>query len=224
MTGLNFTIDGKLSRWQDRKETFIDADKIGHYGLRFADYADDCLRSIRHTGWFIDEYGEDKYRGCVFYLPGRDGYTLCVPGYQESSSGGYCVDLRDVRRDRDGDERKRDIAFTADSMAENAADVARDYNASWSLGNQYSDLVTAYRANRRERRQLVANLRAARDEMARLRIDSTWSRDLCRTIRAKIATLKEQSRDAYEAAQAILDANPYAVKDAFNDGAGMAVL
>ena len=76
--------------------------------------------SIRHTGWFCDEYGDgDKIRGIVILLPhGRymAGWSM-GKGMASTIEPGVFDDIVDAAR-------------VADSIAENAADNEREYQAS----------------------------------------------------------------------------------------------
>lgn len=79
-------------------------------------YCDEVATSIRHTGWFADDYQDDKFRGLVFRLPrGRGFLTGWTMGEGMSSVvDGYIYD----------DELS--AALAADSMAEKAADDERE--------------------------------------------------------------------------------------------------
>jgi len=82
-------------------------------------WCDDVVSSIRHTGWFIDDFGTgEKIRGIVVSLPhGRflAGWSM---GEGMASTVDSCVY-----------DSAEDAAFAADSMAEYAADNEREYRA-----------------------------------------------------------------------------------------------
>ena len=84
------------------------------------EWCDDVDTSIRHTGWFCDEYGDgDKIRGIVVLLPhGRymAGWSM-GKGMASTIEHGVFDDIVDAAR-------------VADSIAENAADNEREYQAS----------------------------------------------------------------------------------------------
>lgn len=242
-----YTSNGEIVRydWRSSELTFID--KPENMGLRVIGFADEIAKSdyahlsgIDHKGWYTDsEDQSDKFRGVVFQLPSRDGCAVYLSGYQDLDSrdrpnhGGYLVALRpkdwnigekgadDYRHDS---EAARQAARDADGLAESSSEEARDYSDSWRLGQEYADHIAESRGYRLERRKLMATLGAARRDMNRLAVKSPWVRELCQRICDDIADLKESARKAYDAAQKILSDNPYAVKDAFNDGAGSAVL
>lgn len=75
---------------------------------------------IRHTGWFIDDYGQDEtIRGIVFRLPHALGFLAgWSMGEGMASSVEYYVYDDEVA-----------AAHAADSLAENAAEEEREYRA-----------------------------------------------------------------------------------------------
>lgn len=78
-------------------------------------WADDVV-SLRHTGWFCDEYEDEKIRGIVARLP----HGRFLAGWSMGE---------DMASEVDGhiytDETS--AAYAADSMAEHAAELERDY-------------------------------------------------------------------------------------------------
>lgn len=72
---------------------------------------------IRHTGWFCDEWQDEKIRGLVFTLPRGRGF---LAGW---SMGESMISLVE----RYVYESATDAARAADSMAEKAADEEREY-------------------------------------------------------------------------------------------------
>lgn len=83
-------------------------------------WCDDVEGSIRHTGWFTDEYGDgEKIRGIVVYLP--HGRFMAGWSMGEGMASSVDADLYD-------DETA--AAFAADSMAETAAEKEREYQES----------------------------------------------------------------------------------------------
>ena len=72
---------------------------------------------IKHTGWWIDEYQEEKIRGFVIRLNHGRGF---LAGW--SMGEGMCAELDSyIYDDEDA------AAYAADSMAENAALAEREY-------------------------------------------------------------------------------------------------
>ena len=88
-------------------------------------WCDDVDTSIRHTGWFTDDYGTgDKIRGIVILLPhGRfmAGWSM-GEGMASTIEPGVFDDIVDAAR-------------VADSIAENAADNEREYQATQETEN-----------------------------------------------------------------------------------------
>lgn len=80
-------------------------------------WCDDVAQSIRHAGWFCDEHGDgSKIRGLVVYLP--HGRFMAGWSMGEGMASSVEEDIYD-------DETS--AAYTADSMAENAAEKEREY-------------------------------------------------------------------------------------------------
>jgi hypothetical protein len=89
----------------------------GAHGLRWQ-YADDAATTIRHTGWFCDDFQDSKIRGIVLRLPrGRGFLAGWTMGVGMASSFDYSPIFDD----------ERDAAFCADRMAESAAESEREY-------------------------------------------------------------------------------------------------
>jgi len=71
---------------------------------------------IRHTGWFADDYQDDKFRGLVFTLPKGRGF---LAGWTMGEGMSSFVE-------RDIYETAEDAAYAADSLAEDAAEDERE--------------------------------------------------------------------------------------------------
>lgn len=234
--------DGTQYDW--RKHRVVYVEQPADIGLRFIGWADEIAkRAVDHFGWFIqpEPFQDESYRGCVFQLPARAGLPVYVPGYakvaafgrHEMQESGYLVALRQIDRELGEKDDNQEYGYgrTVISCAIAADDIARrdasdemDYQTAWQLGNQYSDLVAEYKEFRTKRRLLVAALKAAREDIAKLGLTRPWVADICGKLREDIAGLKESSRTAHDKAQAILRDNSYADAAGFNEGAGMAVL
>lgn len=81
-------------------------------------WCDDVAQSIRHTGWFCDEYGgSEKMRGIVVCLP--HGRFMAGWSMGEGMASSVEEDIYD-------DETS--AAYAADSMAENAAEKEREFH------------------------------------------------------------------------------------------------
>lgn len=104
-------------------------------------------RYIEHDGWFTDEYFSNTLRPRVWLLP----HGRFLAGYDASE-----WDVLHVERAVYSDEREAWRA--ADSMAENAAEVEREYNEKWNAAREVYD-------KREEERE---KLRAAHSEARKL--------------------------------------------------------
>ena len=81
-------------------------------------YADECLRSIRHKGWFTDAECDENARGIVVRLP----HGKFLAGY-EWSDNGERVYFPEIFTDEE------DAARAADGHAESFADACREDDA-----------------------------------------------------------------------------------------------
>jgi hypothetical protein len=80
----------------------------------------DGVRGIDHTGWFTNEFCDDKIRGLVFRLPHGRGFLAGWSMGEHMASGlEYSVYDDAV-----------DAAHAADSIAENMAERQREYEES----------------------------------------------------------------------------------------------
>jgi len=73
--------------------------------------------NIRHTGWWTDDFQDQKIRGLVFRLPRSRGF---LAGWTMGESMASVVEC-------DIYETEREAAYAADSLAENAAEKEREY-------------------------------------------------------------------------------------------------
>src|SRR5690606_7160203 len=102
--------------------------------------------TMRHNGWYADEYGDTVYRGHVWQLPARDGRPNYVAGYVEDQgtvggidgtrAGGYVV-LECYRGALVLYDEKEDAARAGDALAESAAEEAREYDARWQEASRH---------------------------------------------------------------------------------------
>jgi hypothetical protein len=162
-------------------------------GLRFVGYCDEICQSIRHTGWWTDEYGDrETLRGAVWQLPARRSVARYIAGYEDpDNEGAAYVDLDIVsfapaislsrRGDHANESAKRDAALRADSIAERIAESEREYNAAWQAGSRWSDLGDEIA---KEREFLLALLVESRAERHATR--ETATPHICEAIRATV--------------------------------------
>jgi hypothetical protein len=87
----------------------------------------DEVVSLRHTGWFCDEYQGQKIRGIVVRLP----HGRFLAGWSMGENMASSVDAEVYTCERDA-------AYAADGLAESAADAEREYQAN-ELAQYYRD-------------------------------------------------------------------------------------
>lgn len=100
---------------QPTRSPYLDSDFFP--GLRWQ-YADEVSRSIKHTGWYCDEYGDDTIRGLVLRLPKGRGF---LAGWTMGERMATEIDVSWVHAD------EVEAAHAADDMAERAAENQREY-------------------------------------------------------------------------------------------------
>lgn len=174
-------------------------------GLRFVGYADDLAkRAIQHTGWFTDEYQEDKLRGVVYALPSRGGKPVYVSGYEGSYNEGCpCLDFSDLYDD------KKDAAIDADIIAERCAKREREYREASSARCQYDELgdsiereIALAKAIRRELR-LAPRVEATRPTLYSIALDKVR---MCFKVARQARDTREKLEDEYSRASGWRDA------------------
>lgn len=98
---------------------------FGQPGLRWewCDEVEDA--SIKHTGWFTTEFGSgDKIRGMVFTLPHSRGF---LAGWSMGEGMASVIDCELYTT-------AGDAAYAADSLAEDAAEEQREFEAAQAEG------------------------------------------------------------------------------------------
>lgn len=127
-----------------------DARAVGVRNMRFADE----VASLRHKGWFVDEFQDEVYRGAVLQLPARSGKTQYLAGYADPNNvGAYLVEFDII-------EDEREAARRADRIAEIFAESEREHNEAWrALVNAREDLSAA----RIVVRECIDDIRDVRD-------------------------------------------------------------
>ena len=92
-------------------------------------WCDEIVSRINHKGWYSDEWQEYTIRGLVMRLPNNRGFLAgWSMGKGMISFVDYDVFLDEV-----------DAAQCADSMAENAAEREREYQAKWEAEQALED-------------------------------------------------------------------------------------
>lgn len=91
-------------------------------------YCDDVCKSIRHTGWFVDDDCFEKIRGIVCRLP----HNRFLPGWTLGEGMASCVECLTFN-----DETE--CALYANQLAEHQAELEREYNETLVDENQQDD-------------------------------------------------------------------------------------
>lgn len=153
-------------------------------GLRFVGFADDIV-SLRHTGWFIDEYQDEKYRGAVYQLAARKGESVFVYGYDDPNNPGAALLSFDWTAD------KEDAARWADSIAERAAEQEREYRAVYDARLAFDGAQIEAKKLRADALALIAEAKAKAPALA----DAPSIRAaLCERVRA----MRDRITDLYD--------------------------
>lgn len=193
-------------------------------------------------GWHTDPYG-DTFRdgtglcyGVVYQLPGRNGESRFVAGYQFGGcDGGPILDMgtiyvepRDAPWSRPHNiDAARDAALAADSMAQHAAEQAREHETAWQAGSRYADELRDAAATRQEILGILKERRDARNNAA---ISDSGYFKLCDAIRVRVASLLSDLRDNQRNARNLSQGDDSALsfwsgdkrlQEAFCEGAGI---
>ena len=92
-------------------------------GWREVGEAQDVDTSIKHNGWYADNFQADTIKGAVLQLPARNGEELYVPATFHSDYETATVYLADIGPD------KNQAARDADWYAEKEAERNREFDA-----------------------------------------------------------------------------------------------
>jgi hypothetical protein len=136
--------------------------------MRLVGFSDDIVK-LRHKGWFTgSEFFQDKMRGAVFQMPGRNGMSRFVAAYHESATGGFLIDLSTVYESDDSeraDEHQgaRDAAHAGNGMAERAAEAEREYQDAWRAGRFWAVKRQDCTEKARDLRYVLRGIRAEHD-------------------------------------------------------------
>lgn len=203
-------------------------------GLRHVGAAHDIIRSLRHTGWNADPYGEEVYTGHVWQLPARKGVARFVGGYIDPCNDGAArIDtwaiMGDDRRGGSGfdgpDNGEIQAARIGDGMAERDAEEAQDYGRAWAAGARWRELRDEEADFRAEALALAREARALRRKVspqeapnvcARLRADIQELWESIQQHRAERRQLKDGDSDGF----IFWPGRPELV-GAFKEGAGL---
>lgn len=204
--------DSKGKVWNSLHEGKRWCEDYDRSGLRKIGFADEVLH-LRQTGWYIDGFQDETYRGIVFQLPAKDGQTRHLAGYVYSNNPDAALVDMGILDD------KEQAAYAADSMAERDAEREREYQETWQMGSRASYANTEALEARDELLDLLVRSKregkpAEGTTAHALLVDKV--RDLLEEI--------EMKRD--ERNEIISDAPTYdnRLREAFNEGYGRKVL
>ena len=152
-------------------------------------------------GWHTDPSG-DVFKdgsglcfGVVYQLPGRNGESRFIAGYEFGGvDGGPTLDLKRVFTEGRGDysaspcelDAARDAARAADGLARAAAETEREYQTAWRAGSDYAQEAETIRDTRAELLELLAERRKAIRGAA---MDSGYAQEvpaICKMIRRQV--------------------------------------
>ncbi len=181
-------------------------------GLRFTGYCDKINRFIDHTGWFTNEFQEEKLRGVVYQLPARKGKAQFIAGYTDPCNDDCArIDFNNIYDD------ENEAARAADRIAEKTAESEREYNEAWQAGNDYA-----------EKGEELSTIRKATIELLQAIKNKQSEPVICKAIRSQInSQLAEYSELKNKRADLIDRFNASyqrAIWHAFNDGAGNQII
>lgn len=156
-----------------------------------------------HYGWFTSEFQDETLKPVVAII-GQGAFY----GYCEPCSGGIVL-VYDGRKegssDAERDSQLRDLASSADCMAERAAEKEQEHNARWQEAGRIEGEIEDKEAGRAEHykqaREAVADIRANRTLCPRTpRIESWLAGHLSslRHNRKSAASLTGELRDLKE--------------------------
>jgi hypothetical protein len=146
--GAPFTMRGDVCRW---------IDSPADHGLRMVGFADKVApRSVRHTGWFLDDDGisRETARGVVFQLPARDGAARYVAGIADPFNNGPAVVCFDIADD------ETTAAHWADHLAERYAENERDHRRASNARLRFDELGEEVAQHRRDCLALIREIKA----------------------------------------------------------------
>ena len=174
-------------------------------GLRFIGFADEVCSSnyayrggIDHRGWFTNDFQDETARGVVYQLPAKNGRARFMHGVADPVNEGAAMLAYEISEGaRENNDRwgasynpdAREAAQMADSMAENFAEIERDYNRASSAAFEHEELGESVKTWRRELLEMLRERRALRE---------THAPAICKGIRARVSDLLESINEARE--------------------------
>lgn len=140
-------------------------------GFRFVGYADEIVSSIRHQGWFVNEFQDETARGAVYQLTGVESGARYVAGMADpcGNDGAAVIDFSrvflgdpvDCFQSVTHDSGARDAALAADGIAERYADCEKAWNEAANARFRHDEAKDEIRALVIERRALLVGALAS---------------------------------------------------------------
>lgn len=184
-------------------------------GLRFTGFCDKISNRIGHSGWYIDDFQDEKYQGVVYQMPARKGVPQYVVGYADPWNDD-CARL-DFRNRYDD---KLEAAYAADKIAEKEAEESREYNEAYQAGRDWDEAGAELSYLRKGTISLLQAIKAERSRGA--------AEVICNALLSQIrGDLHEYSKLKKKRAELVDRFNSgwqSKLWSAFNDGAGEIVL
>lgn len=140
--------------------------------------------SLKHTGWYVDNFQSETCHGLVMQIPGRDGTPRYLYGVNDpwNSNSGMVA-----WRTHEWTGSKEDAARWADSMAEHYAEICREDDAKFQAEQQIEEKRNRIVEIRTELRKLAADIR-----------QSKVVGSVCDALRGSIQALREESHECHQ--------------------------
>jgi hypothetical protein len=163
-------------------------------GLRKVGDAHEIVRSIHHTGWFLDDLFQDEtVHGEVYQLPARDGKEQYVPAVNDPYNPDCaCVDFSSITDD------KEQAARWSDQMAEHWAEREREYQAKERIKQRLEEIEEEIKSEYTDFRRISREIRANCDKVQGVQIVRELVREKWKRTKAAIHKLRRE-RDKIEA-------------------------
>lgn len=211
------------------KDGYAWIENLQNAGLRFIAYADEIPYSgVEHSGWFIDEFQDEKMRGVVVQRQGKNGKPIFIYGYEcpynpetyflaVAPDNWETGDFQDYETNPKENAGAKKAAFYADRMAESDAEESREYSEAYQDGCR---LRQAFEDLPKQRANVFDKIRIALD-YCRL-ADSPKSKQnalsLTQSALQAFESVKRERKSLFEELQNTRDSYDSRLLGSFNDG------
>lgn len=180
---------------QPLRPSYAFVEDMAANGFRFYKHCDELARiGIKHTGWYVDEHQEEKYRGGVWLLPARNGKSIFIAGYVDPhNEGAAFIELTPIIDD------EIQAAYRADSIAEREAENEREYQEVSSAHFRYNELADEIKTERRDLLDLLCELKVLRSGLPPMKENA-----ICKALRKQVANARYAIRTLQEQRAKIL--------------------